>query len=118
MIYVVNLLYNSGTGSGKMKKIFVFIFAIFIGVHCADAYTKVSENEIGVADAKNQNIVVKCTTPTGQISEQTCALRRYAKCADNKCVGWNRWRDLKNTRDTYASWQDAADACCRTMGLR
>ena len=101
-----------------MKKIFTFIFALFISICSGWAYQQVSSNEYGVADARNQNIVVKCTTPTGQVSSETCALRRYAKCVNNKCSGWNPWRDLRNTRDTYPDWQSAADACCRAKGLR
>ena len=101
-----------------MKKLFIFIFGLLITTYSGYAYQKVSENEYGIDDARNQNIVVKCTTTTGQISNDTCSLRRYAKCINGKCSGWDRWRDLRNTRDTYTTWQDAANACCRKMGLR
>ncbi len=100
-----------------MKKVFVFLFAIFI-CNNTFAYQKISSNEFGVGDARNQNIVVKCTTPTGGISDEKCALRRYAKCVNNNCATWGAWRDLRNTTATYQTWQDAANACCRKMGLR
>lgn len=100
-----------------MKKIFVYLFAIFI-TSGAFAYQKVSTKELGTGDARNQNIIVKCTTPTGQVSGETCALRRYAKCVNNNCDTWDVWRDLRNTITTYTTWQDAANACCRAKGLR
>ena len=101
-----------------MKKLLIFIFSVFISVNCALAYQKVSSNEYGTGDARNQNIVVKCTTPTGQVSNQTCSLRRYVKCTGKICNNWNDWRDLRNTNDTYSDWQSAATACCRAKGLR
>ena len=100
-----------------MKKIFICLFAFF-SINNALAYQKISSNEFGIGDARNQNIVVKCTTPTGEISNETCSLRRYAKCINNNCASWDVWRDLRNTRATYQTWQDAADACCRAKGLR
>lgn len=101
-----------------MKKLFI-LFAIISCATTANAYQISTSNEYGTGDARNQNIVVKCTTPTGQISNQTCSLRRYVKCNDaGNCSGWDAWRDLRNTRDTYSSWQSAADACCRAKGLR
>lgn len=101
-----------------MKKIFI-IFAVLIVTAPVHAYQILSSNEYGTGDARNQNIVIKCTTPAGQISNQTCSLRRYVKCTDGKnCAGWEQWRDLRNTRDTYSNWQDAANACCRALGLR
>ena len=99
-----------------MKKL--LIIAALLYVNSAPAYQKISSTELGIGDAKNQNIVVKCTTPAGGISNQTCALRRYVKCNGNTCSGWDVWRDLRNTNDTYADWQSAANACCRAMGLR
>lgn len=101
-----------------MKKLFISVFMIFVTATVASAYQKVSSNEYGTGDARNQNIVVKCTTPTGQVSNETCSLRRYAKCINNNCSGWDRWRDLRNTTDTYSDWQSAATACCRAKGLR
>ena len=101
-----------------MKKLSM-ILAIVLMATSAHAYQISSSNEYGTGDARNQNMVVKCTTPTGQISNQTCSLRRYVKCTDGKnCAGWENWRDLSNTRDTYTDWQSAADACCRAKGLR
>lgn len=100
-----------------MNKLFISIFALCL-VTSAHAYQKISSTEYGIGDARNENIVVRCTTPTGSVSNDTCSLRRYAKCANGKCSGWDKWRDLRNTRDTYASWQDAANACCRAKGLR
>lgn len=101
-----------------MKKFLLFTFSIILGVCSANAYQKVSENEYGIGDARNQNIVVKCTTTTGQISNETCTLRRYAKCQNNRCSDWNKWRELRNTSDTYSDWQSGATACCRAKGLR
>lgn len=100
-----------------MKKIFICVFMVLISIN-VNAYQKVSSNEYGTGDARNQNIVVKCTTTTGQVSNETCSLRRYAKCTGNNCSGWDRWRDLRNTTDTYGDWQSAATACCRAKGLR
>ena len=68
-----------------MKKIFICLFAFF-SINNALAYQKISSNEFGIGDARNQNIVVKCTTPTGEISNETCSLRRYAKCINNNCA--------------------------------
>ncbi len=75
----------------------------------ARAYQVLSSKELGQNDAKNQNVVVKCTTDTGKVSNQTCSLRRYAKCtgtgANKKC-------------NQYSDWKSAASACCRAKGLR
>lgn len=101
-----------------MKKIFVSVFTVLLTIGSASAYKQISSNEYGIGDAKNQNIVVKCTTATGQLSNETCTLRRYAKCVNKKCSGWNKWRDLRNTNDTFSDWQSAASACCRAKGLR
>lgn len=100
-----------------MKKIFVFLVVLLLGTN-VQAYQKVSSTTYGIGDARNENIVVRCTTPSGQIANDTCSLRRYAKCTNGKCSGWDKWRDIRNTRDTYLSWQDAANACCRAKGLR
>lgn len=101
-----------------MKKLFIFLALVLINMP-GHAYQILSSNEYGSGDARNQNIVVKCTTPTGQITNQTCSLRRYVKCVDGKnCAGWEQWRDLGNTRDTFSNWQDAANSCCRAKGLR
>lgn len=100
-----------------MKKIFALFIAMLF-ITGAGAYQKISSNQYGVGDARNENIVVRCTTPSGQIASDTCSLRRYAKCVNGKCSGWDKWRNIRNTRDTYSSWQDAANACCRAKGLR
>ena len=73
-----------------------------------------------IGEAKNQNVVVKCTTDTGKLSNQTCSLRRYAKCSNNgkNCSGWQPWRDLRDTTKQYSDWRGAASACCRAKGLR
>ncbi len=88
----------------------------------ARAYQVLSSKELGQNDAKNQNVVVKCTTDTGKVSNQTCSLRRYAKCtgtgANKKCNGWQPWKDLRNPGNQYSDWKSAASACCRAKGLR
>lgn len=105
-----------------MKKI---LFAILIGITSvggASAYQLLSSKELGRNDAKNQNVVVKCTTDTGKVSSQTCSLRRYAKCTgtgtNKKCSGWQPWQDLRNPSAKYSDWKAAASACCRAKGLR
>ena len=105
-----------------MKKI-LLIFAMIISV-CGDsfAYQVLTTKEFGQGDAKNQNIIVKCTTDTGKVSEETCSLRRYVKCLgkDKKslCTSWYPWRDLRDTSATYHDWKSAASACCKKKGLR
>jgi len=105
-----------------MKKLFIALFLVFGAAISADAYQVLSSKELGQRDAKNQNVVVKCTTETGGISNQTCSLRRYAKCSGNgtakKCSGWQPWTDLRNPERQYPDWKTAASACCRAMGLR
>lgn len=105
-----------------MKKLFGAFFMVFMIALSADAYQVLSSRELGQRDAKNQNVVVKCTTDTGKISNQTCALRRYAKCTGEgnakKCSGWQPWTDLKTPGKQYADWKTAASSCCRMMGLR
>ena len=105
-----------------MKKIIsALIIAIFTfgGAH---AYQVLSSKELGKNDAKNQNIVIKCTTDMGKLSNQSCNLRRYAKCtgtgSNKRCSGWQPWRDLRNPSKQYSDWKAAASACCRTKGLR
>ncbi len=104
-----------------MKKIFAMLIATFICAGNSFGYQLLSTKEYGRNDAKNQNIVVKCTTDTGKISSETCTLRRYAKC-DNKtkkdCNGWLPWRDLRDTKSVYADWQSGAVDCCKRKGLR
>lgn len=105
-----------------MKK---FIASLIIVLTCASgasAYQLLSSKELGKNDAKNQTVVVKCTTDTGKVSNQTCTLRRYAKCTgtgnDKTCNGWQAWQDLRNPRKQYSDWRSAASACCRDKGLR
>lgn len=106
----------------RMKKIltaFILVMATTISGH---AYTVMSSREMGRDDAKNQNVVVKCTTDLGKLSNQTCSLRRYVKCTgtgvNKTCTGWQGWRDLRNPEKQYSDWKTAASACCRALGLR
>lgn len=105
-----------------MKKIFIAFLMVFSTVLSANAYQVLSSKELGQMDAKNQNVVVKCTTDMGQVTNQTCSLRRYAKCSGTgnakKCSGWQPWTDLRNPGKQYAEWKTAASGCCRAMGLR
>ena len=104
-----------------MKKYLFAIITIIITCGNVCAYQVLSTKEFGKGDAKNQNVVVKCTTDAGKLSEETCSLRRYAKCKgkDNtKCDSWQPWRDLRDTTSTYADWKAAASACCKKKGLR
>lgn len=105
-----------------MKKILSVILMCGACICGADAYQVLSSKELGQGDAKNQNVVIKCTTDTGKVSNQTCSLRRYAKCtgtgASKKCGGWQAWRDLRDPSKQYSDWKAAASACCRAMGLR
>ena len=105
-----------------MKKILFAVLVAASAVHCASAYQVLSSKEFGKNDARNQNVVVKCTTDTGKVSNQTCSLRRYVKCtgtgANKKCNGWQPWRDLRTPSKQYSDWKTAASACCRDKGLR
>ena len=105
-----------------MKKILSSILIIMTFIGGASAYQLLSSKELGKNDAKNQTVVVKCTTDTGKTSNQTCTLRRYAKCtstgSNKKCSGWQPWQDLRNPRKQYSDWRSAASACCRAKGLR
>lgn len=105
-----------------MNKIFVSFVSLFVAVCSANAYQVISSQELGKNDAKNQNVVVKCTTDTGKVSNQTCSLRRYVKCTGNgankRCAGWQPWRDLRAPSNEYSDWKSAASACCRAKGLR
>lgn len=105
-----------------MKKILSTLFIVVITFNTASAYQVLSSKELGKNEAKNQNVVVKCTTDTGKISTQTCSLRRYAKCTGNgtqkTCNGWQPWSDLRTPGQEYSDWRSAASACCRAKGLR
>ena len=80
-----------------MKKLFISFVVILSTAISAHAYQVLSSRELGKGDARNQNVVVKCTT---------------------KCSGWQGWRDLRNPEKQFSDWQTAANECCRTMGLR
>ena len=104
-----------------MKKFLFSLIAIISIISNSSAYQVLSTKEFGQADAKNQNVVVKCTTDTGKMSGETCSLRRYVKCngKDNKnCISWQPWRDLRNPSKNYSDWKSAASACCKAKGLR
>lgn len=105
-----------------MKKLIVSILCVMFTLNGAFAYKLVSSKELGHGDAKNQNIVVQCTTDTGKVSTTTCSLRRYVKCTGvgdkQKCGGWAAWKDLRNPGQNYSDWRSAASACCRARGLR
>lgn len=105
-----------------MKKIFLSFVVLSSIFANAFAYQLVSTKEMGKDDAKNQNIIVKCTTDTGKTSDELCSLRRYVKCLgkDKKslCTSWQPWRDLRNPANTYSDWKSAASACCKEKGLR
>ena len=105
-----------------MKKIFLCFVVLSSVVANAFAYQLLSTKEFGKDDAKNQNIIVKCTTDTGKISDETCSLRRYVKCLgkDKKslCTSWQPWYDLREPGKSYSDWKSAASACCKGKGLR
>ncbi|MBQ0013501.1 MAG: hypothetical protein KBS86_02970 [Proteobacteria bacterium] len=101
-----------------MKTLFMALFSVFVFAGAASGYQVLSSKEFGAGEAKNQNVVVKCTTDTGKLSSQTCSLRRYVKCSGRTCGGWQPWRDLRDTTSQYSDWRAAAAACCRAKGLR
>ena len=61
-----------------IKRIILSLFLVVTSVYSANAYQLLSSKELGKDDARNQTVVVKCTTDTGKTSNQTCTLRRYA----------------------------------------
>jgi hypothetical protein len=105
-----------------MKKLLSALLLISCTIFSANAYQVISSKQIGHEDAKNQNIIVKCTTDTGKTSNQTCTLRRYANCTGSgskkNCSGWQPWRDLRQPYKQYPDWKSAASGCCRAKGLR
>lgn len=105
-----------------MKRLISALLIAITTIGTASAYQVLSSKELGQNDAKNQNVVVKCTTDTGKISNETCSIRRYAKCNGTgdkrRCVGWQPWRDLRSPDKQYSDWKTAASACCRAKGLR
>ena len=105
-----------------IKNLFIALCVISAPAGAANAYQLLSSKELGTGDARNQTVVVKCTTDTGRVSNQTCTLRRYVKCSgtgDNQnCTGWQPWQDLRTPNKKYSDWRSAASACCRAKGLR
>ena len=106
----------------KLSSLFI-VLAVGLFVSNADAYQVLSSKELGKNDARNQNVVVKCTTDTGQVSTQTCTLRRYVKCSgtgtSRQCGGgWQPWKDLRDPNSQYSDWRTGALACCKAKGLR
>lgn len=105
-----------------MKKILFVLISTFAIVGNAFSYKVITTKEFGKDDAKNQNVIVKCTTDTGKMSEEICSLRRYVKCLgkDKKsmCESWQPWHDLRDPDGAYSDWKSAASACCKKKGLR
>lgn len=105
-----------------MKKILFVLISTFAIVGDAFSYKVITTKEFGKGDAKNQNVIVKCTTDTGKLSDETCSLRRYVKCSGadkkTKCDSWQPWRDLRDSTGNYSDWKSAASACCKKKGLR
>jgi len=122
VFFVKNIYNKTESGEKKMKKIFLSFVILSSIVANAFAYQILTTKEFGKDDAKNQNVIVRCTTDTGKMSEETCSLRRYAKCLgkDKKtnCTLWQPWRDLRDPSKTYSDWKSAASACCKGKGLR
>ena len=105
-----------------MKKILSALLLVMITISASHSYQVLSSKEMGKNDAKNQTVVVKCTTDTGKLSNQTCSLRRYAKCtgtgSNKRCSGWQPWRDMRTPSQQHSDWKAAAATCCRAKGLR
>ncbi len=104
-----------------MKKFFIVFLFIFSTTNL-HAFQVLSSKELGRGDARNQNVVVKCTSPNGETTNQTCTLRRYAKCNgkgnQQNCSGWQAWKDLRDSKSSFPDWRSAATSCCRAKGLR
>ncbi len=104
-----------------LKKLLLALCLVGVSVGGANAYQLLSSKELGKNDAKNQTVVVKCTTDTGKTSSQTCTLRRYAKCTgtgtNKTCNGWQAWQDLPPPKKNYSDCRRAASACRRAKGL-
>ncbi|MDR1027103.1 MAG: hypothetical protein LBL46_01665 [Rickettsiales bacterium] len=97
--------------------ILLFSYSLFIA--SAPAFQMQSQRELGKGEAKNQNVIVKCTTPAGKVSDQSCNIRRFAKCNQKgDCNGWHPWFDLRSPGKTYGDWRTAAADCCGKKGLR
>ncbi|MDR0449248.1 MAG: hypothetical protein LBG89_02180 [Rickettsiales bacterium] len=106
-----------------MKKI--LMFSVFVCSVSGGAYAWQLETQrtLGSGEGKNQNVLVKCTTASGQVSSQTCSVRRYAKCqktsgGGKNCNGWQPWSDVRNPGRGFTTWQDAAKTCCAAKGLK
>jgi len=100
-----------------MKRGTVFACLLFT-VSAASAFQLQSTQELGKGEAKYQDVMVKCTTPSGAVSNQNCKIRRAAKCAGGNCDGWQKWHDVKSPGKLYENWRGAAAACCLAKGLR
>ena len=99
-------------------KYLISVFGVLLTLG-AGAFQMASQREFGKDDAKNQNVVVKCTTSAGKVSDQTCNIRRFAKCKKKgECNGWQPWTDLRNPGKSYGDWRAAASDCCAKKGLR
>jgi hypothetical protein len=109
--------YNKAKGYA-MKKSMLYALCSMLCIGSADAYQVMSSKELGTGEARNQNIVVKCTTPSGQVSTQTCSMRRYVKCAGKTCNGWQPWKELRDPNTNHSDWKSAASSCCQAKGLR
>ncbi|MDR2685284.1 MAG: hypothetical protein LBB23_00740 [Rickettsiales bacterium] len=106
-----------------IKKILFPAILVVAMTTAADAWQMETQRTLGSGEGANQNVLVKCTTSAGKTSGQTCALRRYAKCAKNAsgkqvCNGWNQWSDIRNPGKGYSTWQSAATECCSAKGLK
>ena len=107
-----------------MKKLYLMFAVMACGffISGAGAYQVLSSKELGRDEARNQNVVVKCTTDAGKISNHTCTMRRYAKCTgtgtNKKCDGWLPWKELRTPGVEHSEWRSAAVACCKAKGLR
>ena len=106
----------------KRLPLFLIFCSLCLAFAPAQAYQVLSSKELGRDEAKNQNVVVKCTTDAGKVSTQTCSLRRYAKCSGagqaKNCSSWKQWEDLRAPGRGYSDWKSAASACCQSKGLR
>jgi hypothetical protein len=101
-----------------MRKTLASCLLLLVSLSAASAFKVDSQRELGKGEAKNQNVVVKCTTATGAVSAQTCHMRRYAKCSGKNCNGWQEWKDLRNPGKSYGDWRAAAAECCAAQGMR
>ena len=67
-----------------MKRILLSLIVVLTTACAANAYQVISSKELGQNDAKNQNVVVKCTTDTGRVSNQDYVyLRQEAAGSDH-----------------------------------